>query len=377
MPTRKIEFLITAKNATKKAFGAVERNLKGLSKQAAIAASKLGAVFGIGAAAGVGVGIRNFLRDVEDLANTATKLSTTTEFLSEVGFVAKQAGISLSAFQTSLQRMARRAQEAAQGTGTAVNAFKELGIDIEKFNKLSLEEKLRTIAEAFKTNANATNELRLAMALFDTEGVNMVNILRDGAAALDLNRENAKAFGASIGGEDVEAVKRFNQQLDALNAKLGAIGRTFATPTIAGANRVLSFFGLGSPSDAAAEIKELEYKITAARDRIIKAQENYKKYQDGMSPFTREMNQKRITEMYNELADLMKRKGKIELSFTVDPKTGEQLNAQVQALIKPIGITVVPTGIGDVRAVPTSVFNKSSTSILWDNVDTELDKRGE
>lgn len=65
----------------------------------------------------------------------------------------------------AMQRMTRRAAEAAQGTGEAQKAIKELGIDAVKFSNLSLEEKMYQLSDALQGVGNESDQLRIAFKL--------------------------------------------------------------------------------------------------------------------------------------------------------------------------------------------------------------------
>jgi hypothetical protein len=97
----------------------------------------------------------------------------------------------------ALQRFTRRAAEAAQGTGEAKDALAQMGIALrdQSGNLRRSEDLLGDVADAFAGIEDPAERVRLAFKLFDSEGVALVNLLRDGNGALDEMRERARDLG--------------------------------------------------------------------------------------------------------------------------------------------------------------------------------------
>lgn len=122
---------------------------------------------------------------VDEQAKFADRIGITFEELQRLEFAASQTGVSVNSLRTGLQRMTRRISEAAQGTGTAKDALEELGLEAEALNKLAPEDQFKAIADSFEDVAEQSDKVRLAMRLFDTEGVALVNTLKGGSEAIE------------------------------------------------------------------------------------------------------------------------------------------------------------------------------------------------
>ena len=153
-------------------------------------------------------------RSIDQLAKTSDRLGIATERLSELRFAAEQTGVAANTLDMGLQRMTRRISEAAQGAGEAKDAIKELGLDAQALARMSPDEQFRAIAEAMQGVSNQGDRVRLAMRLFDSEGVALVNTLKGGTEALDAFSEEAQQLGISISRVDAAKVEAAN---DALN----------------------------------------------------------------------------------------------------------------------------------------------------------------
>jgi len=186
-------------------------------------------IFGLGAVvtAGTGllVGLTRQVAGVGDqAAKTADKLGVNVEALQELRYAAELSGIAQTNFDTGLQRMTRRAAEAAEGTGVAKDALKELGVvvtDSEGRVRKSAD-LLEDIADGMARIEDPSKRVALAFKLFDTEGVSMVNMLRNGGAALREMRADARSLGFVIREADARNAEKFNDEMT--RARLVLVG---------------------------------------------------------------------------------------------------------------------------------------------------------
>lgn len=139
------------------------------------------------------------VRDAEKLNNLAIRLGTTTQALSELRHVASQSGIDFNVFSTAMQRMVRRVDEAAKtGKGEAAPALEELGIKAEELSKLKLDQQFELIAQRMSEMKDQATRVRLAMKLFDTEGVALVQTMTEGARGIRAARKEARELGITL-----------------------------------------------------------------------------------------------------------------------------------------------------------------------------------
>ena len=83
----------------------------------------------IGGAAKLTGSLMDTARSIDHIAKTANKLGITSEKLQGLSYAAELSGVSSSKLEMSMQRLVRRTAEAANGTGEAVSAYKELGLN--------------------------------------------------------------------------------------------------------------------------------------------------------------------------------------------------------------------------------------------------------
>jgi hypothetical protein len=186
----------------KRAQGVVKRFSKSVGRLGATVA----AAFSITAVVGY---TRALLRMGDALAKTSRKLGIATEELAGLQFAAKLSGVAVRTFDMGLQRMVRRIAEAAQDTGEAKQAIKDLGLDARILAAAGPGEAFRMIADAMAKVTSQGERVRLAFKLFDSEGVALLNTLQLTRAGLDQAREKVDEYGTAlsrVNAKNIEAV---------------------------------------------------------------------------------------------------------------------------------------------------------------------------
>lgn len=157
------------------------------------------------------------------------QIGITTEALTGLRYAAQQfANVSDSTFDMALRRMTRRIDEAAGGSGAASKALKELGLSATDLTKLPVEEQFLRIADAMKATDNQSSRLRHTMAVFDTEGMPLVNALSQGRDELNRFVSEAERFGLVLSTEAAMAAERFQTQLSRSTAMVTGVSTVLA-----------------------------------------------------------------------------------------------------------------------------------------------------
>lgn len=172
--------------------------------------------------------IKKQMDALDVLGKTADKLGVTTEALAGLHYAAELSGLTIEQFNMAAQRMTRRVAEAAGGMGEAKQAIKTLGINAKSLVKLPLEQKLYVIADALKGVQNPAERIRLAFKLFDSEGVNMIHVLKQGSAGMREMIREAKDMGLAFSRLDIETVTIAKDALTKIKFALKGIGYTLA-----------------------------------------------------------------------------------------------------------------------------------------------------
>lgn len=168
--------------------------------------------------------LRGIIADLDAVGKTADKLGLTTDALQELRVAAESSGLSTSTLDMAMQRFGRRVAEARQGTGEAKAALEEMGIALTYSDGTarSLEDVLSQVADRLSGVAEQTDRNRLAMKLFDSEGVAMVNMLRGGSQGLQQLRTDAREAGVVIEESLIRGAEDTQNRLDLLSRSIRA-----------------------------------------------------------------------------------------------------------------------------------------------------------
>jgi hypothetical protein len=217
MANQNLNITIRAFDKTSKALSTATA---GLRKVGGAVLSAKTAIVGLVGAAGFGALIKQGLAAGDSLAKTADKIGVTTEALAGMRHAAELTGVSTETMDMALQRFTRRASEAAIGTGEAKGALQELGINAKELVKLPLDKQMEVVADAMGGLGTQADRVRIAMKLFDSEGVALVNTLGGGSAALREMIDEAETLGITLDRVETAQIEAAN---DAFTRAKGVI----------------------------------------------------------------------------------------------------------------------------------------------------------
>ena len=231
MATENVKIVISALDRTTRAFKSVRSGLNSISSASVqmakgVATATAAATAAVGA---MGYALSKQVQKVDDLAKTANKLGTTVSTLQELQYAADISGVSANTLNMAMQRLTRRVSEASMGFGEAKGALKELGINAAQLNKLPLDKKMEVLADAFDGVATDGDRVRLAMKLFDSEGVALVNTLNLGSDGLREMAAEAQSLGLSISQVDAQRFEKMQDDITRMKTAAGAAATTFTT----------------------------------------------------------------------------------------------------------------------------------------------------
>lgn len=227
------KFKISASDQTKAAFKSVESNLKSVSSRVLSLKTAIAGAVGVG---GVGLLIHSQMQAADATAKFGDAIGITTGDLTRLQYAAKEtAGVTDQAFNLALRRMTRRIAEAADGTGPAVAAIKDLGLSAQALKAAGPDEAFKQIADAMQGVEDQGDKLRIAFKLFDTDGGALVNTLKEGRSGLEAWGQAADQAGYSISRIDAAKIEAANDAISGLQTVGQSLGRSLAVelaPTI-------------------------------------------------------------------------------------------------------------------------------------------------
>lgn len=203
--------------------------------------AKGGAMAGIGvaaAAAAVGVGV--LYKGIESISalvkqgDMAKSLGVTPEFFTGLAGAAQSFDVELGAVFEGLVNMGGQASQALKG-GDLGNTFKRLGIDVQAFSSMGVEQQFTTLTAALNTITDPAERVRIAMQVLGEEaGKKMVPLISKSEAEL---KKLTGQFAVSA--EEMKKMKVADDAMKTLSASVGGLWKQ----VLVGMTPIIEFFG--------------------------------------------------------------------------------------------------------------------------------------
>lgn len=306
-------------------------------------------------ATGFGALIKSQISYIDNLQKLEDRLGISTEALSQLKYVAERSGVSFQTMTMGLQRMTRRVAEAANGTGEAKNALKELGLSAKQLKQLAPDEQFKALAEALSQVDNQADKVRLAMKLFDAEGVALLQTMTKGKKGITAMMGEADKLGLTIGDKLGKDAARLNDSLTNMSAHFDVLKTKVLTDMIPAFDRFGhnlqkisgwydKFFGEKTAADKKAE------EIAEIEAQLHRLQGVYERMSD---PGARARTAKKIEKLLDKHHKIMM---DVEVKATVNK---EAVKADIADAIKEVGPAVVDV-VAKYKRAP-GVYSDGST----------------
>lgn len=240
--------------------GNVARQAGKLGKTALFGGGLLGGGLLLGLQQAAGLGDR--------IAKTADRLQIGVGALQEFRFAADRSGISVQAFDSSLERFVKRVGEASKGAGEAGRVLRFLGVELKTSNgeMRDTEDLLMEVLGALGGLDDAATQAAAAAAIFGREGLAMVNLAAEGAGGIEALRTEARRFGV-MSEETARKSEDFVDQMT--NLKAAVNGLKFAVagellPAISGLLRNLTEWIVANRAVIAPKVVEFTKQLGQA-----------------------------------------------------------------------------------------------------------------
>lgn len=189
-----------------------------------------GQALALAGGAGLGALVSRSLQSADEIGKLSQRIGASTEFMSEMRHVAELSGVSFRTFATSAQRLTRRISEVADtGKGVAQDALAELGLEAEKLAGIPLDDQMTAVMHALAGVEDSGRRARLAMKLFDTEGVALVQTLAGGVEGLEAMRQEARDLGLSLGTDATDGAAAALDAITRLRGSISGAGLSLST----------------------------------------------------------------------------------------------------------------------------------------------------
>lgn len=176
-------FIIRARDRTRDAFASAENRMNRFSRTARLSLGGFGA--GLSVAGLVRYG-RAALNTADTIDNLASRLRLGHESVQTLGVLAREAGISVESFQSTLDRLQQQTDQARNGNEKAIQSFADLGITLQDLERKSPEQVLEAVTRAMVSNQGSARASVAATDLLGARSTRLQGIL---------NQLGQKGFG--------------------------------------------------------------------------------------------------------------------------------------------------------------------------------------
>jgi hypothetical protein len=142
--------------------------------------------------------MRQFVNEADRIAKLSDRLSITTSNIQKLAFAAERAGLNFQTIAIGIQRMTRRIGEANLGRGELVKVLDQLNLSARELVQLSPDQQFLRVADALNAIENPSERLATAFKFFDTEGVALLQLIKDGSGEVKKLFNRFEELGGGI-----------------------------------------------------------------------------------------------------------------------------------------------------------------------------------
>jgi hypothetical protein len=174
------------------------------------------------AAAGVATGLLAVTKSAaavgDELSKASEKTGVSAEILSGFRFAAELSDVSMQELGMSLGKLARLQNDAATGTKTAQDTFKQLGLQFKEADGTlrPLNDIMLDASDKLAGLKDSTQRAALAQELFGKSGINMLPLLNQGSDAIREQMLEAQQLGVVWTNDAAKGAEVFNDSLTRL-----------------------------------------------------------------------------------------------------------------------------------------------------------------
>ncbi len=186
------------------------RRSQQITKSMTKTVAKMAAGFGALVIAAKGIrALSSSFERLDKLAKTSARLGINAAQLKGLQFAGEQAGFGIEVLNKALVMQVRNVGDAAQGTGEAMAAMKELGLNAQQLTQMSPDRAFVKIGDAIKNIKNQQDRLRLTADIFGGRGTVVLNLLQQTTKEIEKQvRIGTEASGLS--GKSLKAIEDAN-----------------------------------------------------------------------------------------------------------------------------------------------------------------------
>jgi hypothetical protein len=173
--------------------------------------------------------INGAIESMDSLNKASQKVGVTTERLSELKYAASLADVGFEDLVKGLQKFNVAGVAARNGGNEQAAAFKAVGLSLADLAKLSPDEQLNKVADAFENAHDSADKTAIAIALFGKAGADLIPLLNEGSKGIKEAADEAALFHQIVGAQAAKSAEEFNDNLTRLGTASKGVGALVAS----------------------------------------------------------------------------------------------------------------------------------------------------
>tara|TARA_R100001015_G_C4633330_1_gene198144 strand:+ start:1554 stop:3437 length:1884 start_codon:yes stop_codon:yes gene_type:complete len=232
MASQAYKILIKAKDSASGTFKKVGGAAKGAAGAVGgVAKAALGATVAVAAmATAVAVLAKQSFDFADAIGKVATRTGLATSTVQAFQIAAIESGSTFEIANKSLEKFTRSVGDAQRGLKTQADIFRDLGVSITDTNgnTKDMDTLLREVADGMSKLGSQSEKATAAANLFGRAGIQIVDVLDNGADAFDAYIQKAQAYGLILDEKGIRKSEKFNDTLALINRQFKVIKAVIA-----------------------------------------------------------------------------------------------------------------------------------------------------
>lgn len=167
-----------------------------------------------------------FARAGTAVAAFAAATGLSVQAVQALGYAAEQSGASVEDVAAAVESVNAKLAEATAGSDSAAQAFRQLGLDVNRLAAMSPEDRFAEIGVAIASLEDPLERAKAAQDAFGSSNANLVEMFAKGKAGLAEMRAEAERLGLVMGQDQVAAAKELTAANKFLRDSLTGLWRT-------------------------------------------------------------------------------------------------------------------------------------------------------
>ena len=244
---------------------------KGLTVAAAAGKAAAAAIAAVGAAAVAGA-----KKLVDMAAETAAagdridkqsqRLGMSAEAFQEWDFIMSQNGATIDNLKTGLNKLNNLVDDAKNGSSSAAENFKRLGLSMDEINSMGLEERFSAVIAALQNIDDESERNAIANDVLGKSYVDLIPLLNSTSESTEALRQKAHETGQIMSDESVKAAVNYTDAVDTMKRALDGFTNEMTAQMLPGLTEIA-----GGITDMVAGIDGGEERIRAGAESMVQA----------------------------------------------------------------------------------------------------------